>query len=90
MFQGQITVLLGHNGAGKTTTMSMLTGWYLNHSLNPICDSLNGIKSRFVLQGSSPQPVALHMFMVMTYAQILPVYGRVWAFVLSMTFSLTI
>ncbi|XP_067006390.2 phospholipid-transporting ATPase ABCA3 isoform X2 [Anabrus simplex] len=28
MFEGQITVLLGHNGAGKTTTMSMLTGLY--------------------------------------------------------------
>lgn len=27
MFEGQITVLLGHNGAGKTTTMSMLTGF---------------------------------------------------------------
>ncbi|KAK6173673.1 hypothetical protein SNE40_017083 [Patella caerulea] len=27
VFQGQITVLLGHNGAGKTTTMSMLTGF---------------------------------------------------------------
>ncbi|KAK6172501.1 hypothetical protein SNE40_016137 [Patella caerulea] len=27
MYQGQITVLLGHNGAGKTTTMSMLTGF---------------------------------------------------------------
>lgn len=26
VFEGQITVLLGHNGAGKTTTMSMLTG----------------------------------------------------------------
>ncbi|KRT81015.1 ABC transporter ATP-binding protein, partial [Oryctes borbonicus] len=26
MFEGQVTVLLGHNGAGKTTTMSMLTG----------------------------------------------------------------
>lgn len=26
MYEGQITVLLGHNGAGKTTTMSMLTG----------------------------------------------------------------
>lgn len=26
MFEGQITVLLGHNGAGKTTTLSMLTG----------------------------------------------------------------
>ncbi|XP_067683952.1 phospholipid-transporting ATPase ABCA3-like [Haliotis asinina] len=27
MFEGQITVLLGHNGAGKTTTMSILTGF---------------------------------------------------------------
>ncbi len=25
MYNGQITVLLGHNGAGKTTTISMLT-----------------------------------------------------------------
>lgn len=29
MYDGQITVLLGHNGAGKTTTMSMLTGQLL-------------------------------------------------------------
>uniref|UniRef100_H2Z848 ABC transporter domain-containing protein n=1 Tax=Ciona savignyi TaxID=51511 RepID=H2Z848_CIOSA len=28
MYEGQITVLLGHNGAGKTTTMSMLTGFF--------------------------------------------------------------
>ncbi|GJQ65474.1 hypothetical protein Trydic_g7579 [Trypoxylus dichotomus] len=26
MFEGEVTVLLGHNGAGKTTTMSILTG----------------------------------------------------------------
>uniref|UniRef100_A0A4X2KQT5 ABC transporter domain-containing protein n=1 Tax=Vombatus ursinus TaxID=29139 RepID=A0A4X2KQT5_VOMUR len=26
MYEGQITVLLGHNGAGKTTILSMLTG----------------------------------------------------------------
>lgn len=26
LYQGQITVLLGHNGAGKTTTCSILTG----------------------------------------------------------------
>ena len=26
MYEGQITVLLGHNGAGKSTTISMLTG----------------------------------------------------------------
>uniref|UniRef100_A0A4X2LRM6 ABC transporter domain-containing protein n=1 Tax=Vombatus ursinus TaxID=29139 RepID=A0A4X2LRM6_VOMUR len=28
IYEGQITVLLGHNGAGKTTTLSMLTGLY--------------------------------------------------------------
>ncbi|XP_071081913.1 phospholipid-transporting ATPase ABCA3-like [Haliotis cracherodii] len=27
MYEGQISVLLGHNGAGKTTTMSVLTGF---------------------------------------------------------------
>lgn len=26
LYQGQITVLLGHNGAGKTTVCCMLTG----------------------------------------------------------------
>jgi ABC-type multidrug transport system fused ATPase/permease subunit len=26
LYQGQVTVLLGHNGAGKTTTISMLVG----------------------------------------------------------------
>uniref|UniRef100_A0A3Q1GTA6 ATP-binding cassette, sub-family A (ABC1), member 3b n=1 Tax=Acanthochromis polyacanthus TaxID=80966 RepID=A0A3Q1GTA6_9TELE len=28
MFEGQVTVVLGHNGAGKTTTLSMLTGLF--------------------------------------------------------------
>ncbi|XP_023666396.2 phospholipid-transporting ATPase ABCA3 [Paramormyrops kingsleyae] len=28
MFEGQISVLLGHNGAGKTSTLSMLTGLF--------------------------------------------------------------
>uniref|UniRef100_A0A4W2G5A1 ATP-binding cassette sub-family A member 3-like n=1 Tax=Bos indicus x Bos taurus TaxID=30522 RepID=A0A4W2G5A1_BOBOX len=28
LYEGQITVLLGHNGAGKTTTLSILTGLY--------------------------------------------------------------
>uniref|UniRef100_A0A8B9KPN9 ATP-binding cassette, sub-family A (ABC1), member 3b n=1 Tax=Astyanax mexicanus TaxID=7994 RepID=A0A8B9KPN9_ASTMX len=32
MFEGQITVLLGHNGAGKTTTLSMLTVCLINLS----------------------------------------------------------
>ena len=26
LYEGNITVFLGHNGAGKTTTMFMLTG----------------------------------------------------------------
>ncbi|CAH8577979.1 unnamed protein product [Schistosoma turkestanicum] len=28
IYEGQITILLGHNGAGKTTTLSILTGLY--------------------------------------------------------------
>lgn len=28
MYEGHITILLGHNGAGKTTTMSMITGMF--------------------------------------------------------------
>ncbi|XP_036594650.1 ATP-binding cassette sub-family A member 3-like [Trichosurus vulpecula] len=28
LYEGQITVLLGHNGAGKTTTLSILTGLF--------------------------------------------------------------
>eukprot|EP00069_Balaena_mysticetus_P020158 bmy_02722T0 len=33
LYQGQITVLLGHNGAGKTTTCGTLTGYYVFHLL---------------------------------------------------------
>ena len=29
LYEGQITVLLGHNGAGKSTTLSILSGVYL-------------------------------------------------------------
>lgn len=29
VYEGQITVLLGHNGAGKSTTLSILSGMYL-------------------------------------------------------------
>ncbi|XP_039258738.2 phospholipid-transporting ATPase ABCA3-like isoform X1 [Styela clava] len=36
MYEGQITVLLGHNGAGKTTTMSMLTGLFPPSSGNAV------------------------------------------------------
>lgn len=35
LYEGQITVLLGHNGAGKTTTLSVLTGkdsWLFWHT----------------------------------------------------------
>lgn len=34
MFEGQITVLLGHNGAGKTTALSMLTGDKLKYTFH--------------------------------------------------------
>ncbi|CAG0880304.1 unnamed protein product, partial [Cyprideis torosa] len=34
LYEGQITVLLGHNGAGKTTTMSMLTGEFCSSSFD--------------------------------------------------------
>ena len=41
LYEGHITVLLGHNGAGKTTTMSMLTGTlFLYHSvINHVSES---------------------------------------------------
>ena len=35
LYEGQITVLLGHNGAGKTTTLSMLTGEAPRPQLRP-------------------------------------------------------
>lgn len=34
IYEGQITVLLGHNGAGKTTTLSILTGMYSGFALS--------------------------------------------------------
>ena len=33
LYQGQITVLLGHKGAGKTTTCGMLTGMCVGSAL---------------------------------------------------------
>lgn len=51
MYEGQITVLLGHNGAGKTTLMSMLTGLFpassgtaLVNDCN-INDDMSGVRS---------------------------------------------
>ena len=34
IYQGQITVLLGHNGAGKSTTMGMITGQLTDFCIN--------------------------------------------------------
>jgi len=47
MYEGHITVLLGHNGAGKTTTLSMLTGTlFLYHSvINRVLESLDSYPS---------------------------------------------
>uniref|UniRef100_A0A8B9KPA1 ATP-binding cassette, sub-family A (ABC1), member 3b n=1 Tax=Astyanax mexicanus TaxID=7994 RepID=A0A8B9KPA1_ASTMX len=42
MFEGQITVLLGHNGAGKTTTLSMLTVLNLEDKRNAQSKTLSG------------------------------------------------
>lgn len=41
MFNGQITVLLGHNGAGKTTTMAMLCGMFAPSSGTAIVNGRN-------------------------------------------------
>ncbi|XP_070191604.1 LOW QUALITY PROTEIN: phospholipid-transporting ATPase ABCA3-like [Littorina saxatilis] len=41
MYEGQITVLLGHNGAGKTTTMFMLTGFLPPSSGTAIINGLD-------------------------------------------------
>lgn len=53
MYEGQITVLLGHNGAGKTTTLSMLTGrsillgelmaWTLKEEPDPVSEGMEGV-----------------------------------------------
>ena len=51
MYEGQITVLLGHNGAGKTTLMSMLTGLFPATSGSAfvnacsITDNISGVRS---------------------------------------------
>ncbi|XP_076469399.1 phospholipid-transporting ATPase ABCA3-like [Babylonia areolata] len=50
MYEGQITVLLGHNGAGKTTTMSMLTGFIPPSggtalvNGHDICEDIDGVR----------------------------------------------
>lgn len=41
MFEGEITVLLGHNGAGKTTSMAMLTGMMAPTSGTALMDGLD-------------------------------------------------
>ena len=51
MYQGQITVLLGHNGAGKTSLMSVLTGFYSPSSGTAVVNgydirtSMDGVRS---------------------------------------------
>lgn len=43
LYEGQITVLLGHNGAGKTTTLSILTGVYLGSHWGQFCGPSMGL-----------------------------------------------
>ncbi|PFX17779.1 ATP-binding cassette sub-family A member 3 [Stylophora pistillata] len=51
LYEGQITVLLGHNGAGKTTLMSMLTGLFPATSGSALVngcsirDNISGVRS---------------------------------------------
>ena len=51
MYEGQITVLLGHNGAGKTSLMSVLTGFYTATSGTAVVNgydirtSMDGVRS---------------------------------------------
>ncbi|KFP09539.1 ATP-binding cassette sub-family A member 3, partial [Egretta garzetta] len=58
MYEGQITVLLGHNGAGKTTTLSMLTGL---HSPTSGQAYINGyeISQDMVLSGRARRSLGL-------------------------------
>jgi ABC-type multidrug transport system ATPase subunit len=52
MYEGQITVLLGHNGAGKTSLMSVLTGFYSPSGGTAVVNgydirtSMDGVRSR--------------------------------------------
>lgn len=43
LYEGQITVLLGHNGAGKTTTLSILTGVYPGSHWGQFCGPSMGL-----------------------------------------------
>lgn len=47
MYEGQISVLLGHNGAGKTTTMSMLTGRLNSNETSKLYNLEIEIEERF-------------------------------------------
>jgi ATP-binding cassette, subfamily A (ABC1), member 3 len=40
IYEGQITVLLGHNGAGKSTTISMITGKFIRISIIFLFDNI--------------------------------------------------
>ncbi|XP_012941784.1 ATP-binding cassette sub-family A member 3 [Aplysia californica] len=77
MFEGQISVLLGHNGAGKTTTMSMLTGFIPPTSGTAvvngydICDNIDGVRSSL---GLCPQHNIL--FDTMTVNEHLEFFAR--------------
>lgn len=54
LYEGQITVLLGHNGSGKTTTISMLSGIIPPTSGSVTIDGKSILKSRGLI-GFCPQ-----------------------------------
>ena len=45
VYEGQITVLLGHNGAGKSTTISMITGLCKPDKGNILIDNIDVVKN---------------------------------------------
>lgn len=77
MYEGQITVLLGHNGAGKTSLMSVLTGFYTPSSGTAIVNgydikiSMDGVRSSL---GLCPQHDVL--FDTLTVKEHLWFFGR--------------
>ncbi|XP_055936833.1 phospholipid-transporting ATPase ABCA1-like [Argiope bruennichi] len=52
VYEGQITVLLGHNGAGKTTTINMLTGIHAPTSGSALVNNLDILKEKSKIRRS--------------------------------------
>ena len=62
MYQGQITVLLGHNGAGKTSLMSVLTGFYSPSGGTAVVNGYDIRTSMDGVRSSLGEPFSLQNF----------------------------